>query len=297
MHELGIIGDEIAPDVERSCALVRAWGMEHIELRTLWGQNVLALPQGDLERARRIVDEHGLVVTAIATPVFKSPLDDRVEEVRADFALPGVERFEDQLELLRRAFDVCHLFGTRMARVFTFWRRPWTPEVVDAVAERLAVAAEAAQRAGVQLAVENEPVCTVGTGAQLGELDDALRRRCPELLDSIALLWDPGNALAAGEDEPYPHGYEALRPERIAHVHLKDATVDAEGRATFVPIGRGRVDYAGQLRRLVADGYRGTFVLEPHYRPEGLDPEEAARRAVEAAREALDAALADGGRP
>jgi L-ribulose-5-phosphate 3-epimerase len=295
MLELGIISDEIGDDVARSCELIRAWGMSHVELRTLWGQNVLQVNDDDLARARDIIRSQGLTVTAIASPVFKSPLSGEPQEVAADFALAGAERFEDQLALLERTLELCAYFDTTMARVFTFWREPWNADLATAVAQKLAVAAERAHRAGMRLVVENEPVCSVGTGRQLGELDAAVRRVAGEHLEAIALLWDPGNALAAGEARPYPDGYAALDPRRIAHVHLKDATIDAAGAATFVPVGQGSIDYRQQLRHLVQDGYRGTFVLEPHYRPDDVEREEAVRRAVEAARTMLDHALAGHG--
>lgn len=295
MLELGIISDEIGDDLERSCSLIRAWGMTHVELRTLWGTNVLELADDEIARAGAIVRAHGLTVTAIASPVFKSPLSGEPADVAADFALAGAERFEDQLALLARTFELCERFDTRMARVFSFWREPWSDELAAAVAERLAIAAELADRAGMLIVVENEPVCSVATSRELGALDRMVQRVATAHRDAIAMLWDPGNALAAGEEHPYPDGYEALDPQRIAHVHLKDARLDASGAPTFVPLGHGAVDYRGQLHRLIDDGYRGALVLEPHYRPEGVAHEEAARRAVDAARTLVDEAVAEAG--
>lgn len=294
MLELGIISDEISDDFDRACTLVREWGMRHVELRTLWGKNVLQLDDDEIDRARGIVRSHDLTVTAIASPVFKSSLSGEPRVIEADFSLGGSERFEDQLELLERTLRLCERFDAPAARVFTFWREPWTADLAQAVAERLAIAAERADAAGRRLVVENEPVCTVGTGAQLGELDEALRRAAPHHLHAIALLWDPGNALAAGETRAFPDGYEALETTRIAHVHLKDAVVDSDARVTFVPLGQGGVDYWAHLRRLVDDGYAGTVVLEPHYRPEGMDAERAAHIAVEAAQALIAATLSDG---
>jgi L-ribulose-5-phosphate 3-epimerase len=291
VFELGIISDEISDDLARACDRVRAWGMGHVELRTMWGKNVLQLSDDELARARRIVLEHGLRVSAIASPVFKSPLSGEAREVAADFALAGAERFEDQLALLERTFEVCDHFDTSLARVFSFWREPWDADLAVAVAEKLAVAAAAAKRAGKRLLVENEPVCTIGTGRQLGEFDAALRRVAGDHLDAIGLLWDPGNALAAGEERPYPDGYAALDPARIIHVHLKDVTRGADGAPRFVPLGRGAVDYRGQLGHLLRDGYAGLLMLEPHYRPSGVALEEAARTAFEAARTMVDEAL------
>ncbi len=296
MLELGIISDEIGDDLDRSCSLIRDWGMTHVELRTVWGKNVLQLSDDEIARARAIVRDHDLTVTAVASPVFKSPLSGVPTEVAADFALAGAERFEDQLALLARTFELCDHFDTSMARVFSFWREPWSDDLAAAIAEKLAVAAEHAHRAGKLVVVENEAVCSVGTGWELAALDAALRQAAAQHLDAIALLWDPGNALAAGEVNPYPDGYAALDPLRIAHVHLKDALIDAAGAATFVPLGQGAVDYRGQLRRLVQDGYSGVLVLEPHYRPEGVEREEAARMAVDAARAMIDETLADAAR-
>jgi L-ribulose-5-phosphate 3-epimerase len=287
MFELGIISDEISDDFERACSLVRAWGMERVELRTLWEKNVLELDPDEVAAAKSIVERHGLTVTALCTPVFKSPLSGVPADVTADFALAGMERFEDQLALLRRSCGLAKVFGTELVRVFTFFKEPWDAGLVTAIALKLAAAAELARAAGTRLVIENEPACAVGSGRQLGELDATLLAQAPDLADVIALLWDPGNAVTAGEADAFPGGYRALDPARIAHVHLKDVEHDAHG-FRFVPVGQGAIDYRGQLRALIADGYRGVLVLEPHYRPEGLSREDAAKAAVDAARTLLD---------
>ena len=284
--KLGIISDEVSDDFARSCALIRSWGLTHVELRMLWGKNVLQLSAEELGRAERTVREHGLQVTAIASPIFKSPLDGRARAVEADFSLPGSESFEAQVRLLERACDLCELFGTRLIRVFTFWKEPWSEALLAAVASKLLEAASVAQTRDVVLAVENEPVCNVGSGRELGELCRVLSQ-APDLRPHLGALWDPGNALAAGETSPYPEGYGALRACNVVHVHLKDLTFE-EGRPRFAPVGNGHVDYEGQLQSLASDGYDGAFVLEPHYRPDELTQEEAAHACVEAARDYLE---------
>ena len=287
MVKLGIINDEVSSDFARSCELVASWGLSHVELRVLWGKNVLQLSDDELKNAKAILDEHGLEVTAIASPIFKSPLDGQAREVAADFALPGVESFGAQLELLSRACDLCDLFGTRLVRVFTFWKEPWSETLLETIASKLLEAAALAQARDKVLAVENEPVCSVGTGRELAALCRVLQSGAPEAAH-LGALWDPGNALAAGETSPYPDGYEALGACNLVHVHLKDLTLTEAGQPQFVPLGQGRLDYEGQLRRLKEDGYEGAFVLEPHYRPANLSQEEAALACVEAARALLE---------
>jgi len=239
------------------------------------------------------VAEHDLRVSAIASPVFKSPLDGQASNTAADFTVPGTESLDAQLRLLERACELAHRFDTRMIRIFTFLREPWSDAIVDAVAERVVRAAEMAKRHDVVLAVENEPACIVGSGAELGRFLTVLDDMLPDALQPhVGALWDPGNALAAGEATPYPDGYDALPRERIVHVHLKDVGSQPATFGTFVPIGEGRIDYRGQFDALARDGYPGCVVLEPHYAPPGVPPLEAAKVCVDAARNMLQDAVA-----
>lgn len=59
--------------------------MEHTELRTIWDQNILTLSPKEFDRVGKIVDRHGLKVTAIASPIFKSPRDGVARGVAGDF--------------------------------------------------------------------------------------------------------------------------------------------------------------------------------------------------------------------
>ena len=285
--ELGIISDEVSDDFERACALISGWGLEYVELRMMWGKNVMQLDEAELQRAQQVLASTGLRVTAIASPVFKSPLDGKPREMEADFALGGSESFEEQLSLLEHAAGLCDRFETRFVRVFTFWRQEWNEEVAREVSSKLIQAARVARDHDVVLAVENEPVCIVGTGEELGRLWARLQAEAPvELRPHLTMLWDPGNAQAAGESA-FPEGYTSLPVPDLGHVHLKDVRPGQEGKPEFVPVGMGDVDFGGQLRALLRDGYDGQLVLEPHYRPEGIPQEEAAQVAVKAAQELL----------
>lgn len=289
--ELGIIADEVHVDFATACERIRAWGLPLVEVRNVDGTNVTLLDDAAVDRAVGVVRDAGLRVSGVASPVFKSPLDEVATDAAADFAVPGAETVEAQLKLLDRACAVARRFDTRLVRIFTFLRVPWSDEVVDTVARRVVRAAEIARRHDVVLAVENEPACVVGTGEELGRffarldplLGDALRPH-------VGALWDPGNALALGEAAPYPDGYGALPLDRLVHVHLKDLGAEPASFGTFVPIGQGRIDYRGQFAALRRDGYRGSVVLEPHYAPPGVASDEAAATCVEAARAELASA-------
>src|SRR5690554_4347431 len=288
MYELGIINDEVTTDFEETCGLIREWGMRLVELRVLWGSNILLLEDAQLEEAAAIVKRHGLTVSGISSPVFKSPLDGRPLEREADFSLPGVESFESQLELLERACLIARRFDTRLVRVFSFWRQEWTAEVDGQLVDRFARAADLARSHDVVLAIENEPVCIVGSGAELGRLNSLLQESLePDQLAHLGLLWDPGNARAMGEVDAFPAGFEAVSGPELLHVHVKDLVFTDAGKPQFVPTGEGLLDYRGQFQALADSGYSGSIVLEPHYQPAGTPDAASALKCVRATQELL----------
>src|ERR1700685_1457611 len=70
---LAVINDEITQDFEKACQIVSSdFGLQWIELRTMWNKNVTELNATELEDARRLLGEHKLQVTDIASPLFKT---------------------------------------------------------------------------------------------------------------------------------------------------------------------------------------------------------------------------------
>ena len=186
--------------------------------------------------------------------------------------------------MLRRGLDLCGELSAPLARIFTFWKpgapgapadagleRPWS-EALSPIADRVAQAAEIAERFDVTLAVENEPSVYASTCARVAEVLRRVRHRL------LAAVWDPGNALYDPEREPpYPDGYETLKPH-LAHIHVKDARRDAAGgRAAAAVLGEGEVPYRDIFRRLLDDRYERFVALETHYRATAPLGAEAAR--------------------
>lgn len=89
----------------------------------------------------------------------------------------------------------------------------------------------------------------------------------------VGLCVDTGHLLVGGAD---PVALTAAHPERVVHVHLKDADGDLADRVVggevafgdavrdglFVPLGDGSVDVAELVRVLERSGYQGWYVLE-----------------------------------
>jgi len=261
---LGIITDEIAPDLEEALKFIAGYGLHWCELREVWGKNLMILPQADLDRAKKSIADRAMHVSDIGTPIFKWNMPGIATKPaeKHDFAV-GSFTEEDSDVLLNQAFKLARFFGTRKIRIFSFWRVPDPEKVYPQVRDRLAKAARLAEKNGMVLVLENEHECNVGTGKELGRI---LRD-----VNSPALrgVWDPGNAVMLGE-VPFPDGYQAVKG-LFPHMHVKDVRKNAQtGKLEWAPVGGGVIDFKGQFEALHKDKYAGTMSLETHYkRPDG----------------------------
>src|SRR5277367_1285818 len=70
---LAVINDEITQDFEKACQIVSGdFGLRWIELRSMWSKNVTELNAKQIEDVRKILVDHKLQVTDIASPLFKT---------------------------------------------------------------------------------------------------------------------------------------------------------------------------------------------------------------------------------
>jgi sugar phosphate isomerase/epimerase len=244
MIHLSALADEISPDLDAQLAVLRAEGIQHLELRGAWGTNVLDLSDAQVAEIGRAIAAAGLRVSAVAAPIGKVPIDG-----------PAA----DEGPRLARAIAVAQALGTARIRIFSFYPAAGeeSPPPRDAVLARLRALTAQAAAAGVMLLHENEK-----------DIYGDSIARCVDLLQSVddphfRALLDPANFLQCGQ-RPYPDAYVALRPW-LAYVHVKD--VDRDG--TLVVAGAGEADWPALLARLRADGYDGFLSLEPHLEAAG----------------------------
>jgi hypothetical protein len=122
---VSVINDEITQDFEKACQIVSVdFGLRWIELRSMWEKNVTELSAKQIEDARKILQEHKLHVTDIASPLFKtdwpgaprSPQSEMRDQFHADFDAAAQDK------LLDHCVALCKSFDTDRIRCFDFWR-------------------------------------------------------------------------------------------------------------------------------------------------------------------------------
>jgi L-ribulose-5-phosphate 3-epimerase len=269
---ISVINDEISQDFGHACEIAaREFGMHWIELRGMWGKNIIDLDAKEVAESKRLLDKFGLHVTDIASPLFKvdwpgaprSKFSPKRDEFHAGFG------FEQQEEVLDRAIAMAKTFGTDRIRCFDFWRLDDVTPYRAAMNEKLLAAANKTGKQGILLILENEQACNTATAAEAAKVLHAVK------CHSFMLNWDPGNAAASGET-PYPDGYNLLPKDRIAHCHCKDVLKTDKGY-DWAPVGGGIVDWLGQFKALKRDGYHFAVSLETHWTGGGT-PEESSRK-------------------
>ena len=240
MWTLSGFSDEISPDFDQQCALVAKLGLTHLEFRSAWDTNILDLSDDQLAEAKSLLDQHGIGVSSIGSPIGKIFID---------------EDFAPHLERAKHACEVANYFEAPYVRIFSFFIRPGTDpaSVRDEALKRMAALADVARAADVILLHENEK-----------EIYGDIPERCVDIVESVdsphlRVAWDAANFVQVGV-RPFSEGYDALRPH-LAYVQIKDAHLS---NGEVVPAGRGDGEMVETIRALQADGFDGFFSLEPH---------------------------------
>lgn len=248
MIRLSAFADEIAPDLDEQITVLGGEHIRFLDLRGVWGTNVLDLSDQQVARIKETLRAHGMGVAAIASPIGKVPID---------------SPFGEHLHRFERALTLARAFEARFVRIFSFYppasgstggvNGTADPAAYrDEVLLRLREMTARARAADIILLHENEKDIYGDTTA-----------RCVDLLASIddahfQAVLDPANFIQCGQT-PFPDAYEALR-RWLRYVHVKDARPDG----SVVPAGEGAARWPELLQRLRADGYDGFLSLEPH---------------------------------
>jgi sugar phosphate isomerase/epimerase len=251
---LAVIGDEIGPSLEGMISFCVENGIRRLDMRTVGGKNLLGMTLDEVNAIRRMIERAGLEVPTFVSPVLKWPAPGKGSGGgQVDFAFdPTLCPIDDPLV---HAFDVAAVLGATRLRVFSHLRYPgFQPGDLDEPVSRLL---DLAERHDMTVEIENEPVCNIGSVAELA----AFFASRPEPSRRLRPLVDIGNSWSMGAS-PGDADIASLAP-LVDLIHLKDR--DFAGKRG-VPVGDGDVPWADELKRLLG-GVTGPEVvasLETH---------------------------------
>lgn len=253
------ITDEFSPDLATALDAMVQIGMTGAELRVIWGKNIMNLSDDELGRARDMIQERGMKVMSIASPVLKCVLPG-APDIDTRFqhdVFASKNTYDDQPRLAEHAFKIAKFFDASIVRVFSYWRTVEPERCFDGVVRAMENLAAQAASENLIVGLENEHACNIATAAETVRVLAAVSN------PNLQVVWDPANCYISGQD-PFPEGYRMLPPNRIAHVHVKDCHLDGL-KPVWGPVGTRAIDWKGQMAALKEDGYKGWVSLETHW--------------------------------
>jgi L-ribulose-5-phosphate 3-epimerase len=279
--KVAVISDGLSPDFETALKILETYSVSWVEIRSVWGKyNTEASPE-QIRRLKELLHQYKIRCSQVDTALFKC-------------ALPGTQTlgaekplypYDEQMDLLKRAMERAHAWGTNQLRIFTFWRVAEPDQIHGRIVEEVNKAAEVAKSGGIRLAIENEESTNVGTLHELAKILESLP-------PNVGANYDIANGLWHGE-VPYPDGYRKLNPSRIWNMHLKGAQCESNLKGckeTFADLGQ--IDLKGQLQALLRDGYQGTLSLECEFQAPHLTHTQTTERSLQGLLKIMSAAVA-----
>lgn len=206
-----------------------------IEIRGVDGTNISAITLEKAKEVKKKLDDAGLSVWSIGSPIGKINLDDGIEK---------------HIDTLKHTIEIANILNCKNIRAFSFYIPKDTnpDDLKNEVIDKVGLLLDTVRGSGVTLCHENEK----GIYGDTAERCLCLLKNFPELKG----IFDPANFVQCGVDTV--KAWDLLK-DYIYYMHIKDAKWDNN----IVPAGEGD----GNLKYVVGEYMKmggKHFTMEPH---------------------------------
>ena len=225
--------DEAGKSLDAQICALKRNGLDGLEIRSVGDKNIADLTTCQVKRIAKALQENGLNVYSIGSPIGKIAITDD---------------FEPHFAKFKKVLKYADILGAKCIRIFSFFmpmdETDFTP-YKDEVIRRLKAFLDEAEKFGVTLCHENEK----GIYGDIAE-------RCVEIhqaLPKIKAVFDPANFVQSGQDTV--QAWDVLK-DYVQYLHIKDSKLEG----TVVPAGDGD----GNLEYILEQYQGDVLTLEPH---------------------------------
>ena len=292
---------------EDICRKAKAWGYDGLEI-ACWGDHMdvrkAASDPAYVRRKKQVIARHGLGCWALGAHLAGQCVGDAYDERLDGFAPADVRGKPARLrqwaaEEMAATAQAARAMGCSVVNGFMgspIWKAwysfpPTSEEMVEAgfrkVVKLWSPIFDAFDRLGVRFGLEVHPTEIAFDLYTAERLLSAFGRR-----PTLGFNFDPSHLIWQGLK---PHLFILEFPDRIYHVHMKDAAVTLDGKAgilgshlpfgdhrrgwNFRSLGHGQVDFEEIIRALNVVGYAGPLSVE--WEDNGMEREFGAREACD----------------
>lgn len=238
MNEIKIyaFADEASPMIDGQITALKENGLQGLEIRNVDNVNVSEISNAKAKEVRKKLDDAGLSVWSIGSPIGKIDIEK--------------DSFAVHTEKFRRTLEITEILGAENIRLFSFFvPKDKNPEdYKEEVINRLGTFLDLAKGTGITLCHENEK----GIYGDIPERCLELHKALPE----IAAIFDPANYVQSGADTI--KAWEML-DGYVKYLHIKDSLKDG----SVVPAGKGDGNIPFILGEFSKKG-KNRVTLEPH---------------------------------
>jgi sugar phosphate isomerase/epimerase len=235
MYRVGINFDEISDDLGTAIQVMKECNIVCGELRTVNGKNFVFWTDAEVSEFKKTIEATDIELIAAATPLFKWYINQDDAEIEHDsFGFNPRLDEEEKRQVIARTFEVATALSLPRLRIFSGLGTADKPGALFAEDPLLIFALGLAEKHGIDLYLENEPVCRVNRKDHI--IDLLNNQKHPRLK-----LWlDIANSVELGEE--IDEEFVAQVADRLGYVHVKDFIMH-DGQKNYVPVGEGQIDY------------------------------------------------------
>lgn len=273
--------------IDQQFSVFAALGLKYLSLRFIDAgngvKNVMQLNDEEIACVKQKLDEYGLRVSSIGSPIGKVKLLD-VDDGTSNRYFPFDEYLKDHVQ---RACELAGVFESKLIRGFSFYHPAGqNPEAhLDLVVERLRAIAACCDESGLTFGLEVEANLVGQNGEILQQIHQAVGS------EAMVLIFDGGNLVTQGYSaEQVFEQYKKMKAG-LGWVHIKDfrvppgmeftGHVDEESLKHFVPAedgDSGHLEILQDLKEFLPEltqrmkkrGVPGVFAdMEPHLKGGG----------------------------
>jgi len=238
---LSAFADEAGGTTDEQIAALKRAGYKHIDLRSVDGHNISALPVEVAQASAKKLSAAGIKVNMFGSPIGKIDIAD-------DFKI--------DLDKLTHLGKLSKIFGCNQVRIFSYYNKKqldaarWHEEALN----RLTRLRDLAGQLGLVLYHENESHIFGDRIGNILKIKEKVRDG-----KTFKLIFDFDNYNRDGDD--VWDNWTKLTDATDAF-HLKDS----DKQSQHVPIGQGNGRAHEILTDAVKRGWHGPLILEPHLR-------------------------------
>lgn len=248
MAKLSAFADEVATDFLEQVKFLAKEKVGYIEPRFISKKNIMDLTKSELKDTKKMIDDYGLKVSAIGSPIGKVRLD---------------EPFEPHLEKFKHAVKLAQFFETPFIRMFSYYapKGENIDKYREQVMERMTAKIQIIENTDVVMVHENE-TGIYGYSAE-NCVDLAKTINSPKL----RLVYDPGNFVWGQKITNNVESCWTLMKPYVVHIHIKDWKLGSKDIGSIPGEGDGQIKEL--LAELAAMNYDGCLTMEPHLKAGG----------------------------